>query len=133
VLNTGSTAPEAAHFTGDPFLTQVQQAAAAQRAEVARFGTYAQTHEAVPGAMWRFARATAGRSSSRRCAGPVRSPRGRERGDVAGGRAGRDRRGAGLVLHVHRGELLLFSVPPAGKGRITLVAASDGLISATAH
>jgi hypothetical protein len=30
-------------------------------------------------------------------------------------------------------ELLLFSVPPAGKGRITLIAASDALISATAH
>ena len=30
-------------------------------------------------------------------------------------------------------EMLLFTVPPAGKGRVALVGASDGLISATAH
>jgi hypothetical protein len=134
VLNTGSTAPEATHFTSDPFLTQVQQAAAAQRAEVARFGTYAQTHEAVPGAMVAIRTSNGGAlvfAALRRTSTFTARP-----GNVATLPA--DVRVVTGEVQASTftstaAELLLFSVPPAGKGRITLVAASDGLISASAH
>jgi hypothetical protein len=134
VLNTGSTAPQAGRFSNDSFQTQVQQAAAAQRAEVARFGSYAQTHEAVPGAMVAIRTSDGGAlvfAALRRTSTFTARP-----GNVATLPADvRVLTGEvqAATFSSTAAELLLFSVPPAGKGRITLVAASDGLISASAH
>jgi hypothetical protein len=133
VLNNGSTAPEAANFTKDTFVDQVQKAAAAQRQGVARFGTYAQTHQAVPGSTLAIRTSNGGAlvfTSLRRQS-------------TFTGRAGNtatlppDVRVLTGEVQAARftttaAELLLFVVPPAGKGNATLVAASDGIIAATA-
>lgn len=133
VLNTGSTAPEAASFTKDSFVDQMQKAAAAQRQGVARFGTYAQTHAAVPGATLAIRTSNGGalvftalQRSSTFTARPGNTatlpPDVRVlTGEVQAG-----------SFTTTAAELLLFVVPPAGKGRATLVAASDGLVAATA-
>jgi hypothetical protein len=134
VLNTGSTAPEAADFTGDSFIQQVQAAAGAQRAGVARFGTYTQTHEAVPGATLAIRTSDGGAlvfTALRRVSTFTGRP-----GNAATLPADvRVLTGEvqASTFTTTAAELLLFSVPPAGKGRTTLVAASDGLISATAQ
>ncbi len=134
VLNTGSSAPQAAKFRTDSFQSQVQQAAAAQRSGVARFGSYMQTHEAVPGATVAIRTSDGGAlvfAALRRTSTFTARP-----GNVATLPA--DVRVLTGEVQASSftstaAELLLFSVPPAGKGRVTLVGASDGLISATAH
>jgi hypothetical protein len=133
VLNTGSTAPEAASFTHDSFVDQVQKAAAAQRSGVARFGTYAQSHEAVPGAMVAIRTTNGGalvftalRRSSTFTARPGNTATLPPDVRVLTGEV------QASSFTSTAAELLLFVVPPAGKGRATLVAASDGLIAATA-
>lgn len=134
VLNTGSTAPEAASFNADSFVDQVQKAAAAQRQGVARFGTYAQTHAAVPGATLAIRTSNGGalvftalQRSSTFTARPGNTATLPPDVRVLTGEVQAAR------FTTTAAELLLFVVPPAGKGRATLVAASDGLISATAR
>jgi hypothetical protein len=134
VLNTGSTAPEAARFTDDTFTTQVQQAAAAQRAEVARFGSYMQTHEAVPGALVAIRTSDGGalvftalRRTSTFTARPGNAATLPADVRVLTGEV------QASTFSSTAAELLLFRVPPAGKGKVKLVGASDGLISATAR
>jgi len=134
VLNTGSSAPEAAQFTADAFVTQVQQAAAAQRTEVARFGTYAQTHTVVPGATLAIRTSNGGAlvfTALRRQSVFAARP-----GNLASLPA--DVRVLTGEVQASKftstaSELLLFVVPPAGKGKATLVGASDALIAATAQ
>jgi hypothetical protein len=133
VLNTGSSAPEAASFTKDSFVDQVQKAAAAQRQGVARFGTYAQTHTAVPGATLAIRTSNGGalvftalQRSSTFTARPGNTATLPPDVRVLTGEVQAAR------FTTTAAELLLFVVPPAGKGRATLVAASDGLISASA-
>ncbi len=134
VLNGGSSAPEAARFRPDSFLSQVQQAASAQRAEVARYGTYTQAHEAVPGATLAIRTSDGGAlvfTALRRTstftarAGNVATLPADVR--VLTGSVQASTFSSTAV------EMLLFSVPPAGKGKAALIGASDGLISATAH
>jgi hypothetical protein len=134
VLNGGSSAPEAAHFHADSFLSQVQQAASAQRATVARFGSYTQTHEPVPGGTLAIRTSDGGAlvfTTLRRTstftsrAGNVATLPADVR--VLTGEVQASSFSSTAV------EMLLFSVPPAGKGKAALVGASDGLISATAH
>ncbi len=133
MLNSGSSAPEAAHFRVDSFLSQVQQAASAQRATVARFGT-TRNPRPVPG----------GTLAIRTSDGGALVFTTLQRTSTFTARAGNV---ATLPADVRvltgevqaasfsstAVELLLFSVPPAGKGRVALVGASDGLISASAH
>jgi hypothetical protein len=133
VLNGGSTAPEAASFAKDTFLDQVQKAGAAQRQGVARFGSYAQTHEAVPGATLAVRTSNGGAlvfTALRRLSTFTGRP-----GNTA--TLPPDVRVLTGEVQASRftttaAELLLFVVPPAGKGKATLVAASDGIVSATA-
>ena len=134
VLNGGSSVPEAGHFRADSFLSQVQQAASAQRATVARFGSYTQSHQPVPGGtlairtsdggalvfttLLRTSTFTARAGNVATLPPDVRVLTGEVQASSFSSTAA---------------EMLLFSVPPAGKGKVALVGASDGLISATAH
>jgi hypothetical protein len=133
LLNTGSSAPEAAEFRPDTFVTQVQQAAAAQRTGVARFGTYTQTHQVVPGATLAIRTSNGGALVFAAL----------KRQSVFAARAGNlatlppDVRVLTGEVQASKftstaAELLLFVVPPAGQGKATLVGASDTLIAATA-
>jgi hypothetical protein len=133
VLNTGSTAPEAATFNHDSFEEQVQKAAAAQRAGVARFGTYAQSHEAVPGATVAIRTSNGGALvfTALRRSSTFTARAGNTATLPADVRVLTGEVQAGSFTST-AAELLLFVVPPAGKGKATLVAASDGLIAATA-
>jgi hypothetical protein len=133
VLNTGSTAPEAALFRPDSFIEQVQKAAAAQRSGVARFGTYAQSHEPVPGSTLAIRTSNGGAlvftallRSSTFTARPGNTATLPPDVRVLTGEV------QASQFTTTAAELLLFVVPPAGKGHASLVAASDGLISATA-
>ena len=133
VLNNGTTAPEAANFTKDTFVDQVQKAAAAQRQGVARFGTYAQTHEAVPGSTLAIRTSNGGalvftalRRQSTFTGRPGNAATLPPDVRVLTGEV----QASGFTTTA--AELLLFVVPPAGKGKATLVAASDGIIAATA-
>lgn len=133
VLNNGTTAPEAASFTKDTFVDQVQKAAAAQRQGVARFGSYTQTHQAVPGAtlalrtsnggalvftaLQRVSTFTARPGNTATLPPDVRVLTGEVQA---------------ATFSTTAAELLLFVVPPAGKGKATLVAASDGVVAAKA-
>lgn len=133
VLNNGTTAPEAASFTKDTFVDQVQKAAAAQRQGVARFGSYTQTHQAVPGAtlalrttdggalvftaLQRVSTFTARPGNTATLPPDVRVLTGEVQA---------------ATFSTTAAELLLFVVPPAGKGRAALVAASDGVVAAKA-
>lgn len=134
VLNNGTTAPEAANFTKDAFVDQVQKAAAAQRQGVARFGTYAQTHQAVPGATLALRTSNGGAlvftelrrtSTFKARAGNTATLPPDVRvltGEVQA-----------ATFNTTAAELLLFVVPPAGKGKAALVAAADGLVAAKAR
>lgn len=133
VLNNGTTAPQAGSFAKDSFVDQVQKAAAAQRQGVARFGTYTQTHQAVPGATFAI-RTTDGGALVLTALQRISTFTAR-----AGNTATLPPDVRVLTGEVQAGtftttaaEMLLFVVPPAGKGKAQLVAASDGLIAAKA-
>jgi hypothetical protein len=133
VLNNGTTAPEAANFTKDTFVDQVQKTAAAQRQGVARFGTYVQTHQAVPGGTLAVRTSNGGALVFTELR---RTSTFRARSGNAATLPPDVRVLTGEVqastFTTTAAELLMFVVPPAGKGKATLVAAADGLVAAKA-